>query len=306
MYDIIIVGAGTAGLSAAIYSLRAGKSVLILEQKPSYGGQIVNTPKVENYPGIQEISGFAFAKGLYDQADSLGADIRYQKVVRIENDKEIKRVSTATDTWECKSIILATGARNRPLGVQREEQFIGKGVSYCATCDGMFFRGKNVAVVGGGNTALEDANFLSNYCNKVTIIHRRDTFRGEKKALLRLQEKENVDFILDSEVIELVGQEMLSEIKIRNKKTQIVSELSIDGLFIAVGQIPESEVFADQIDTDKTGYVIAKEDCKTNEDGIFVAGDCRTKTVRQLTTAASDGAVAGLAACEWCDLTHSS
>lgn len=302
MYDIIIIGAGTAGLSAAIYSLRAGKCVLVLEQKPSYGGQIVNTPKVENYPGIQEISGFAFAKGLYDQAASLGVDILYQKVVKIENNPKTKRVFTTADSWECKSIILATGARNRPLGVEKEDEFIGKGVSYCATCDGMFFRGKDVAVVGGGNTALEDANFLANYCSRVIIIHRRDTFRGEKKALLRLQEKENVDFILDSEVIGLIGEEKLSGIKIQNKKTQNVSELSIDGLFVAVGQIPESEIFANQIEVDKTGYVIAKEDCKTNEEGIFVAGDCRTKTVRQLTTAASDGAVAGLAACEWCDI----
>lgn len=301
MYDIIIIGAGTAGLSAAIYSLRAGKSVLILEQKPSYGGQIVNTPKVENYPGIQEISGFAFAQSLYDKVVSLGAEVLFQKALRIENEAKIKRVFTEKEVLECKSLILATGAKNRPLGVDREKELIGKGISYCATCDGMFFRDKEVAVVGGGNTALEDANFLSNYCSKVTVIHRRDTFRGDKKSVERLQKKENVSFLLDSEVVGLLGQNILEAVKVSNKKTNEVIEVPISGLFVAVGQVPESEIFSGKIERDKTGYIVAKEDCKTNRDGIFVAGDCRTKAVRQLTTAASDGAVAGLAACEWID-----
>ncbi|MDD7403438.1 MAG: thioredoxin-disulfide reductase [Butyribacter sp.] len=301
MYDIIIVGAGTAGLSAAIYSLRAGKSVLVLEQQPSYGGQIVNASKVENYPGIPEISGFEFAKSLYEQAVGLGAEVIFQKVIRIEEQAPNKVVCTEKDSWECKSIILATGAKKRPLGVPGEETFAGKGVSYCATCDGMFFRGKEVAVAGGGNTALEDANFLANYCSKVTVIHRRDTFRGDKKSLMRLQAKQNVTFLLDSEVVELLGENMLSGIKVRNKKNGKVTEVPVSGLFIAVGQMPDSEVFSDQVETDQLGYIVANEDCKTNKEGIFVAGDCRTKTVRQLTTAASDGAIAGIAACEWCD-----
>lgn len=301
MYDIIIIGAGTAGLSAAIYSLRAGKSVLVLEQKPSYGGQIVNTPKVENYPGIPEISGFAFAKSLYEQAVSLGTEVLYQKVIHIEDDGERKCVYTDKEFWECKSIILATGAKNRPLGVEREEELIGKGISYCATCDGMFFRNKEVAVVGGGNTALEDANFLSNYCRKVTVIHRRDTFRGSQKNLLRVQEKENVVFLLNSEVTELLGKEVLTGIKVRDKISQKEQELEVSGLFVAVGQMPENEIFSEQIEIDSAGYIIAREDCRTSREGIFAAGDCRTKAVRQLTTAASDGAVAGLAACEWCD-----
>ena len=202
MYDIIIIGAGTAGMSAAIYGLRAGKKVLMLEEK-NYGGQIVNTPEIENYPGVSKVSGFEFATNLYQQAMDLGAEIVYERALKIKDDKEHKVVITAKHQYEAKAVILATGAKNRPLGVDREEQMIGAGVSYCATCDGMFFRGKDVAVVGGGNTALEDATFLSNYCNRVYVIHRRDTFRGESRLVDQLKKKENVTFVLDSNVVRL-------------------------------------------------------------------------------------------------------
>lgn len=304
MYDIIIVGGGTAGLSAAIYGVRAGKSVLILEQK-NYGGQIVNSPEVANYPGIKQISGFEFAKGLYEQATELGAGFELGRVVRIEDKGDNKIVVTegasgSEKVYEAKTVILATGAKNRPLGVEREEELVGAGVSYCATCDGMFFRGRDVAVVGGGNTALEDAMFLSNYCHKVSVIHRRDQFRGEEKQAEALKAKDNVEFVLNSVVTGLTGETMLEGIRLKNVVTGEETERAVSGLFVAIGQMPDNEAFSELVDIDDKGYIQAAEDCKTATPGIFTAGDCRTKTVRQLATAASDGAVAALAACEWC------
>ena len=298
MYDIIIVGAGTAGLSAAIYGVRAGKSVMILEAS-NYGGQIVNTPEVANYPAIKRISGFEFATNLYEQATELGAVLEYEKVIKIIDKEDSKVVVTDKKEYECKSVILATGAKNRLLGVEREKDLIGAGVSYCATCDGAFFKGKDVAVVGGGNTALEDAAFLANYCHKVYVIHRRDKFRGEEKLLGVLEQKHNVTFILDSKVVKLNGEVKLDSVTIQNIKTEKVEEILIAGLFVAIGQAPENASFADLIEIDKGGYIQASEDCKTKVPGIFTAGDCRTKVVRQLATATADGAVAGLAACEY-------
>lgn len=298
MYDIIIVGAGTAGLSAAIYGVRAGKSVLVLEAN-TFGGQIVNSPEVENYPGIKHISGFEFAMNLYDQAMSLGAKLEYEKVVKIQNKDQYKLVITENNEYQCKTVILATGAKNRPLGLEKEEDLVGAGVSYCATCDGAFYKGKDVAVAGGGNTALEDAMFLSNYCNKVYVVHRRDAFRGEEKLLGVLKQKENVEFVLNSIITDLISEENLTGIKVKNKETQEEKVIEVSGLFIAIGQMPENTVFSDVIELDAGGYIRAKEDCKTNVEGIYTAGDCRTKTVRQLATAAADGAVASLAACEF-------
>jgi thioredoxin reductase (NADPH) len=298
MYDIIIVGAGTAGLSAAIYGVRAGKSVLVLEAN-MYGGQIINTPEIENYPGIKHISGYEFATNLYEQAKDLGAEIKFEKVIEIKSDKEIKLVITEKETYMTKSIILATGAKNRPLGLEKEKEWIGHGISYCATCDGAFFRGKEVAVNGGGNTALEDALFLSSYCSKVYVIHRRDTFRGEEKLLRSLKEKSNVEFILNSQIQELFGSDRLEGIKVINHNTKEEQIININGLFIAIGQMPENMIFAGVVELDNGGYIKGGENCRTNIEGIFVAGDTRTKSVRQLATAASDGAIAGLAACEY-------
>ncbi len=297
MRDVIIIGAGTAGLTAAIYALRAGKSVLVLEQG-TYGGQIVNTPKVENYPGNEQISGYEFASGLFKQAEKLGMEYRNEKVIGVRQEGTCKVVETEGETYEAAALVLATGAKNRPLGVERETELTGRGISYCATCDGMFFRGKKVAVVGGGNTALEDAAFLSNYCEQVYVIHRRETFRGEDKLVKELREKANVEFLLNKTVQELKGDTTLQAVMLRDKNSGEVSRLEIDGLFVAIGQVPENGIFADLLELDEGGYIVAGEDCRTNVEGIFAAGDCRKKTVRQLTTAAADGAVAALGAAQ--------
>ena len=298
MYDILIVGAGTAGLSAAIYGVRAGKSVLVLEASV-YGGQIINTPEIENYPGIKHISGYEFATNLYEQAKDLGAEVKFEKVLEIKDEQSQKVVITDSNEYVAKTVILATGAKNRPLGLAKEEELIGKGISYCATCDGGFYRGKAVAVNGGGNTALEDATFLTAYCSKVYVIHRRDSFRGEEKLLETLKSKENVEFVLNSNIISLNATEKLESITVENKETKEQRQLDVEGLFIAIGQIPENDIFSNLITLDKKGYIVGEENCKTNIEGIFVAGDTRTKAIRQLATAASDGAIAALAACEY-------
>lgn len=298
MYDIVIVGAGTAGLSAAIYGVRAGKSVLVLEST-TYGGQIVNSPEVENYPGIAKTSGFEFATALYEQAESLGAEIDFDEVVRVEKDGNDFLVYTEDREIPCHSVILATGAKNRPLGVEREEQMVGAGVSYCATCDGAFFRGQKTIVVGGGNTALEDAEFLSNFCEKVYVVHRRDEFRGEQWLVNTLSKKENVEFVMDSVVTEILGDRRVEGVRIKNVKTDALTELEVTGIFVAIGQMPDNKAFEDLVDLDGGGYIRGQEDCRTSCEGVFVAGDCRTKVVRQLATATADGAVAGLAACEY-------
>lgn len=294
MKDVIIIGAGTAGLTAAVYALRAGKSVLVLEQG-TYGGQIINTPKVENYPGIEEISGYEFASGLFRQAEKLGMEYRSEKVAAVRPDRVVE---TSEGSYQAKALIVATGAKNRPLGLEKEAEYVGKGVSYCATCDGMFFRGKKVAVVGGGNTALEDAAFLSNYCEKVYLIHRREEFRGEEKLAEELRGKENVEFLLNKTVQALEGSSVLRAVTLYDKVSGDISRLEISGLFVAIGQTPETEAFAGLLQCDENGYILAGEDCRTNIEGIFAAGDCRSKTVRQLTTAAADGAVAALAAAQ--------
>ena len=301
MFDIVIIGAGTAGLSAAIYASRAGKSALVLEGK-AYGGQIINTPDIENYPGIAHISGFDFATGLYNQAKALGAVVKMQQALRITKADGRFLVETRRETHEAKAVILATGAKNRPLGLEKEEALIGRWISYCATCDGMFYRGKTVAVNGGGNTAVEDAMFLTGYCEKVYLIHRRDAFRADEKEVERLREKENVEFVLDSVVEALEETDgRLSGIRVKNVKSGESSELPVGGLFIAIGQVPDNGAFQDLVDLDEKGYIIAGEDLKTKTEGVFTAGDCRTKEVRQLTTAASDGAVAALAASKYID-----
>lgn len=297
MYDMIIVGAGTAGLTSAIYGVRAGKKVLILEAN-TYGGQIINTPDIENYPGIKHTSGFEFATGLYEQAMDLGAELKYEKVEAIEDLGTSKKVKTVTQEYVCKAVILATGAKNRPLGLEHENEWIGAGISYCATCDGAFYKGKEVAVAGGGNTALEDALFLSNYCSKVYLIHRRASFRGEEQLLMALKEKENVSFILNANIMSLVGTDHLEAVEIEEKETKNKTVLPVSGLFVAIGQMPDNIAFTNVVKLDQGGYIKALEDCKTTTNGIYAAGDCRTKQVRQLTTAAADGAVAALAACQ--------
>lgn len=297
MYDIIIVGAGPAGLTAAIYAKRASKKVLVLEAK-SYGGQIINTLDIENYPAEAHISGFDFATKLYNQVKDLGVEIIFEKVVGINNNDDKKEVITTKNKYEAKAIILATGLENRKLGLENENDLVGKGISYCATCDGAFYKNKNVAVVGGGNTALEDALYLTDIAKKVYLIHRRDEFRGEDSTLNILKGKENIEFVYNCNVTKLNAIEKLESIEVTNKDGSI-KNIEVDGLFVAVGRIPENENFAKLINLDNSGYIIAGEDCNTNISGIFVAGDNRTKEVRQLVTATGDGAIAAIAAIKY-------
>ena len=294
MYDIIIIGEGPAGLTASIYGKRNNKKVLVLEAS-AYGGQIINTLDIENYPVEEHISGFDFATKLYNQAKNLGANIVFEKAVEIHDLGDHKEVVTNKNTYSCKAIILATGSENRKLGLEKEDSLVGKGVSYCATCDGAFYRKKRVAVVGGGNTALEDALYLSDLVEKVYLIHRRDTFRGEESTVSLLKEKENVEFVYNSQVTKLNANEKLESIEVTNKEGN-VQTIPVDGLFVAVGRIPENQNFASLIKLDDAGYVVAGENCHTNVEGIFVAGDNRQKEVRQLVTATSDGAVAAVEA----------
>lgn len=298
MYDIVIVGGGIAGMTAAIYGMRAGKKVMLIEGT-TFGGQITLSPHVENYPGIAGMSGNEFATTMMEQVSAFGAELSYTKVMAVKKDGNHKIVVTEDGEIPCKSVILATGTTHRHLGIPKEKELIGAGISYCAVCDGAFFKGSDVAVVGGGSTALQDASFLSEYCSHVYVIHRRDEFRGEKRLLETLKQKENVTFVLDSIVSEILGTDVVEGIKIQNKKTGEVMEQKVGGIFIAVGQVPNNEAFEETVKLDDFGYILAAEDCRTSVPGIFAAGDCRTKEVRQLTTASADGAVAALAACKY-------
>ena len=286
MYDIIIVGAGPAGMTAALYALRANKKILVLEAK-SYGGQIINAGLIENYPGIDSITGFDYATNLYNQIKKLGCDIKFETVIRVEEDKT---VITNQNKYQAKAVIIATGLENRKLRIENEEKLVGKGVSYCATCDGNFYKGKDVAVVGGGNTALEDALYLSDIVNKVYLIHRREEFRAENKYIDEIKNKKNIELILNSNVIKINGEEKLESIDIKDINEKI-NNIKIDGLFIAVGREPKNEIFSNIVTLNEQGYIE-----KANVEGIYVAGDNRVKSLRQLTTAISDGAIAATTA----------
>lgn len=287
MYDIIIIGAGPSGMSAALYALRANKKVLLLEKK-CYGGQIINASNIENYPALPNVSGYDFATNLYNQIKSLGVILKYEEVLEVTDKKE---VITRKDTYKGKNIIIATGLKKRKLNLENEDKLLGSGISYCATCDGNFYKNKNVAVVGGGNTALEDALYLSNIASKVYLIHRRDNFRGEKKLISEVKEKNNIKLILNSNITKIIGEDNLNSIEITDNRNNI-SKLEIDGLFIAIGNIPDNNRFKNIIDLDENGYIIANANLKTKTDNIYVAGDTRVKTLRQLVTATSDGAIA--------------
>ena len=286
MYDIIIIGAGPAGLTAALYALRANKKVLVIEAK-SYGGQIIKANKVENYPGIDTISGIDFATNLFKQVESLGLEMKYETVERVTSDKE---VITGNSSYKAKAVIIATGVENRKLNLPKESTFVGKGVSYCATCDGNFFKEKIVAVNGGGNTAIEDALYLSDICKKVYLIHRRDEFRAEAKYLKELKNKNNVEIILNATITNLNGDDHLESITVSCKNKE--EDIKVDGLFIAVGQEPKNEIFANACDVNEYGYIITHDEVYTKTPGIYAAGDTRVKVLRQLTTAVSDGSLA--------------
>ncbi len=295
IYDIIIIGGGPAGLTAAVYARRANKSVLVME-KGTFGGQITSSPKVENIPGFSSVSGNEFAEKLLEQAMGLGAEIECIEVLSVENG-EIKKVLTDEGVFFAKAIIIATGTRHRLLGLDREEDFIGNGISFCAVCDGAFYAGKTVAVIGGGNSALQEAILLSQSCKHIYVIQNLDHFTGEEKLIEEMNSIKNISTITGAVVAELLGDGELSGIKI--KKGDIIEELTIDGMFTAIGLIPQNDAFSSLIQLNNYGYVEADESCVTSANGIFVAGDCRSKRIRQVATAAADGAIAALAACEY-------
>ena len=301
MADIIIVGAGPAGLSAAVYAKRAGMSTTLYEGE-MYGGQIINTPEIENYPAIAKISGFDFAQDLYNQAMNLGAVLEFDRVSGIsktDSGFEVTLDSGKTDT--AKAVILAVGASNRHLGIAREEELLGKGISYCATCDGAFYKDKVVAVNGGGNTAVEDAIYLAGIASKVYLIHRRNEFRADEVLVNAAKNTANIEIVTPYVVEDLLGDPKLNGVGLTNREDGSRKNVDVDGLFVAIGQEPKTADFKDLV-TLTGGYIEAGENCRTNVEGIFVAGDCRTKKVRQLTTACADGAVAALAAIDYIKL----
>jgi len=291
MYDLIIIGSGPAGLTAAIYAARAELKTKVIEKAPLSGGQIINTYEVDNYPGFPGITGFDLSVKFREHCDKLGVEFVTGEVTSFQVEgKNKKIILDNNEEFVAKTVLIANGAQYRKLLVQGEAELTGKGVSYCATCDGAFFRNKTVAVVGGGDVAVEDAIFLARLCKHVYVIHRRDEFRAAKVLSTRLMGLENVTILWDTVVDEIRGDEMVSSIKITNKKTKEEQELEVAGIFIAVGMVPNSTIYKDVVETDEGGYIIASENCETNIPGVFAAGDIRTKQLRQIITAASDGA----------------
>ncbi|MCQ2423440.1 MAG: FAD-dependent oxidoreductase [Clostridia bacterium] len=298
-YDIIVVGGGPAGLTAAIYARRANKSVLVID-KGAFGGQITFSPKVENIPGFKALSGNEFADQLVDQALYQGVEFECCEVLGV-SDGSTKTVRTDSGDFEAKAVILATGAKHRLLGVPNEENFIGSGISFCAVCDGAFYKDQVVGVVGGGNSALQEALLLSELAKKVYVIQNFDYLTGEKKLADQIYAKENVEVLLGTVVSEILGKDEFAGARLQKVADGTLSDLSLDGLFVAIGLVPQNENFRDIIDLDGRGYADTDETMLTRTPGVFVAGDCRRKKIRQVTTAVSDGAVAALAACDYID-----
>ena len=297
MYDIIVIGGGPAGLTAAIYARRANKTVLVLE-KATFGGQITFSPKVENIPGFSEISGNEFADKLVEQSLSQGVEFEFCEALEVK-DGATKTVVTDSGEFEAKAIIIATGAKHRHLGIEKEEQFIGEGISFCAVCDGAFFKDQDVAVIGGGNSALVEALQLSELCKTVYVVQNLDYLTGEAALCKKIDEKNNVKVILSTTVDSIIGDDTFEGININTNGS--ISELKLDGMFVAIGLIPQNEAFANVLTLNSYGYADYDENCTGERKGIFVAGDCRSKAIRQVTTAVSDGAVSALAACKYID-----
>lgn len=289
MLDVVIIGAGPAGLSAAIYAQRAGLSCVVIEAG-SPGGQVLSTYEVDNYPGLKGISGMELGEKLKSHALMLGAEIVLAAVKEVKLSDAVKQVVTSKDTYETKNIIIATGAMHALLGVPGESELLGAGVSYCATCDGAFYRDATVAVVGGGDVAVEDAIYLSRIAKKVYLIHRRDSLRAADSLRKQLLECSNVEIIWDSVVESINGEDEVSSLSVRNVKADSMQELSVEGIFIAVGIVPVTELFKGAVELDDKGYIVAGEDCRTSVQGVYAAGDVRTKALRQIITAAADGA----------------
>lgn len=301
MYDVIVVGGGPAGMTAGLYALRANRSVLIIE-KNGFGGQITYSPKVENYPGTMEMSGSQFADNMLEQVIAQGADVELEEVISVI-DGPVKVVTTAEGgRYEGRSVILAVGVKHRMLGVPGEDALVGNGISFCAVCDGAFYRDRQVVVVGGGNSALQEAILLSENCSKVTIVQNLDFLTGDGKLKDKLMAKENVEVILGTVVtgFETAGDN-LTGMRVKRVADEEEMTVSADGVFVAIGLIPENEAFRALAQLDERGYFASGENCRTQTPGVFVAGDCRSKSVRQITTACADGAIAAVAACEYLD-----
>lgn len=296
MYDLIIIGSGPAGLSAAVYGKRAGLNLLVLERNPMSGGQVLNTYEVDNYLGMPGADGFDMGMKFREHADKMEVEFREASALSIEDRGEVKVVHTDEGDLEARTVIVATGATHAALGVEGEEKLSGKGVSYCATCDGAFFRGKTVAVVGGGDVALEDAVYLARLCEKVYLIHRRDELRGAYVLQEQLKGLPNVEFLYSHVVEEISGEDAVNEIRIKDLKTQESRRMAVNGVFVAVGIRPGTELVRELVDCDEGGYVLAGEDCAASVPGIFAAGDVRKKPIRQIATAVADGANAAVSA----------
>ncbi len=296
MYDIIIVGGGPAGLTAALYACRANKSVLVME-KAAFGGQITYSPKVENIPGFVSLTGNEFADKMVEQILEQGAEVEPCEAFEIK-DGDIKTVVTDSGEFQAKAVIIATGAKHRLPGIEREDNFIGNGISFCAVCDGAFYEGKDVCVLGGGNSALQEALLLSDLANKVYVVQNLEKLTGEAKLADKLYEKSNVEIITSSVITELLGDDELNGVVIKSDSGESRT-LSVDGLFVAIGLIPQNDIFANVLKLNAYGYADVDESCKCDTKGIFVAGDCRSKRIRQVATACADGAIAALAACDY-------
>lgn len=299
MFDIVVIGAGAAGMTAALYARRNNKTVLLLEGE-QFGGQIANSPRVENFPTIQSISGFDLATGLFDQVVSHGAEYEFDQVESVEKREDgTFLIKSATAEYEAKSVIIANGVKHRHTGVASEEKFIGKGVHYCALCDGEFYKGQDVALIGDANTALQYALLLSGYCKSVNVYMLFDRYFADETLVKALEKTENIHVTKEVLLVDLKGEDTLKTLVFKKTKTDEVFEVEYPALFVAIGQIPDNKKFANLVDLDKGGYIIADESCKTKTEGVFVAGDTRTKAVRQLTTAVGDGAIAATAACSY-------
>ena len=301
MYDLIVIGGGMAGMTSAIYALRENKKVLILERE-AIGGQITQSPKVQNYPSFTEISGTELSDKTFEQVSLLGADFEVENVENVEKNDNVFVVKTDYNTYKSKAVVVATGLKHRTLGIENEESFVGRGIYYCAICDGPFFAGKDVCVIGGGNSALQYAIMLSSYCKNVHMFV-RSGLTGEKALIEKVQKTPNIKIEFNVSAVALHGDETLENVVFKRKDGTDL-KVTTNAVFVAVGQVPCNQIFSNLVELDKFGFIVSNEECTTNCEGLFVAGDCRTKTVRQVATAVGDGAIAGTAACRYIDINE--
>jgi len=300
MNDVLIVGGGIAGLTAAIYALRAGKTVLVIE-KATFGGQITSSPRVDNYPGLPAVSGNALADAMLGQVMDLGGEIEMEEITGLRKTEHGFAVSTGKKEFEGRAVILATGARHRTLNLEREEALVGRGLSYCALCDGAFHQGEDVAVIGGGNSAAQEVVFLADICKSVTVIQEFDHFTCNQRDYEAMMAKPNVRVMLSSKVTAFRGEDKVSGLAVQNQQTAAVAEVPVTGVFVSIGRVPDTEVFADAVACDENGFFLTDENCAASLPGVWAVGDCRKKTIRQLTTAAADGTIAAISACRYLD-----